>query len=269
MSDRRRRGIARAWLASAHGERGRRRRAGRRRRRTAPPASATSRPDVALVDVRMPPTYTDEGLRTVGEMPLEVPRDRRARALADASSPGRAPHRRATGASRLSDEGARRTRRTVARRVGSGSSGRLRRRSGRRRRAPWPRDADRSTRWTAWGRRAERVNLAPDHRRPLEPGHLQTLCADPRAVRDAHQRSLRQARARRGARGQSASPRSSHLPRSLSSDLGSRSDLRARRARRGRRTGAGTSRRGRVTGAGSQITGCCIRGSLGNAPAEC
>ena len=39
------------------------------------------KPDVAVVDVRMPPTHTDEGLRAAREIRAELPGDRRARAL--------------------------------------------------------------------------------------------------------------------------------------------------------------------------------------------
>ena len=40
------------------------------------------KPDVAIVDVRMPPTHTDEGLQAAVEIRERFPDDRRARALA-------------------------------------------------------------------------------------------------------------------------------------------------------------------------------------------
>ena len=40
-----------------------------------------SKPDVAIVDIRMPPTHTDEGLQAAARDPRALPRRRRARAL--------------------------------------------------------------------------------------------------------------------------------------------------------------------------------------------
>ena len=43
------------------------------------------KPDVAVVDIRMPPTHTDEGLRAAATIRERAPADRRARALASTS----------------------------------------------------------------------------------------------------------------------------------------------------------------------------------------
>ena len=56
--------------------------AGGRRRRAAARRSTRTSPDVAIVDVRMPPTHTDEGLRAALVIRAELPGHRRARALA-------------------------------------------------------------------------------------------------------------------------------------------------------------------------------------------
>ena len=50
--------------------------------RTCCARSRAHKPDVAIVDVRMPPTHTDEGLRAAADDPRALPADRRARALA-------------------------------------------------------------------------------------------------------------------------------------------------------------------------------------------
>ena len=92
------------------------------------------RPDVALVDVRMPPTHTDEGLRAAREIRAALSRDRRARPLATPRTRIRAAaHRREARPRRLPAEGARRTRRATARRDAPRRGGRMRRRSGSRR----------------------------------------------------------------------------------------------------------------------------------------
>ena len=63
-----------ASLAAARGDRGR---GGGRRRATSCCARSTStRPDAAIVDVRMPPTHTDEGLRAAHDDPRPPPADR-------------------------------------------------------------------------------------------------------------------------------------------------------------------------------------------------
>ena len=85
------------------------------------------KPDVAVVDVRMPPTHTDEGLRAAREIRAELPERRRARALpvrrgspTPASCWPRAPR------ARLPAQGPRRRRRRrltdAVRRVGGGGS---------------------------------------------------------------------------------------------------------------------------------------------------
>ena len=43
------------------------------------------KPDVAVTDVRMPPTHTDEGLRAAHEIRSELPGRRRARAVRSTS----------------------------------------------------------------------------------------------------------------------------------------------------------------------------------------
>ena len=53
----------------------------RRRRRCCAMCAAT-RPDAAIVDIRMPPTHTDEGLVAAQQDPRRAPRHRRARPLA-------------------------------------------------------------------------------------------------------------------------------------------------------------------------------------------
>ena len=75
------------------------------------------KPDVAVVDVRMPPTHTDEGLRAAHRDPRRAPRDRGARALPVRRGGLRA--RAAVGvdrAHRLPAQGPRRRRRHVHRR---------------------------------------------------------------------------------------------------------------------------------------------------------
>ena len=72
------------------------------------------RPDVALVDIRMPPTHTDEGLRAAREIRSRYPETAVARALAAPRARLRAAARRGEARGRrLPDEGARRPRGTA------------------------------------------------------------------------------------------------------------------------------------------------------------
>ena len=69
-----REGIARVLVEARLRDRGR----GKRRRRAACARSTGHKPDVAVVDIRMPPTGTDEGLRAANEIGERQPRRRRA-----------------------------------------------------------------------------------------------------------------------------------------------------------------------------------------------
>ena len=93
------------------------------------------KPDVAIVDVRMPPTHTDEGLRAAAEIRERVPGHRRARALAVRRGGLRAGaaelQRRGR---RLPAQGPRRRRRTLHRRGAARGGGRQRARPRGRRR---------------------------------------------------------------------------------------------------------------------------------------
>ena len=72
--DRRRRGAAaRGPDPPARGDRARRRRRGRRRPVAWSRPCVEHRPDVSIVDVRMPPSHTDEGLRAAVEARAKVP----------------------------------------------------------------------------------------------------------------------------------------------------------------------------------------------------
>ncbi len=96
-------------------------------------------PDIAIVDIRMPPTQTDEGIRAAREIRTQSPGYGRARPL-----PARRAHlrdraaRRERGRARLPAEGPRRRRRRVHLRRPPGRRRRLRARPARRRRARRP-----------------------------------------------------------------------------------------------------------------------------------
>ena len=72
-------------------------------------------PDVALVDIRMPPTHTDEGLRAAAQIRAEHP-DTAVLVLSQHLEPRYAPSidRGESQEGRLSAQGARRPRRTAA-----------------------------------------------------------------------------------------------------------------------------------------------------------
>ena len=102
-------------LLREHEHRGRR--AGRGRRRACCACVAGHKPDLAIVDVRMPPTFTDEGLRAALEAARAVPRARRSSSSPSTSSRSTPPsccsRRRRR---RLPAQGARRRRARVRRR---------------------------------------------------------------------------------------------------------------------------------------------------------
>ena len=95
------------------------------------------RPDVAIVDVRMPPTHTDEGLRAAHEIRSRYP-ETAVLVLSQHLEPEYALRLidEKTGTGRIPDEGTGGTSRGVARRVGTGRRGRVRRGQGHRRGAP-------------------------------------------------------------------------------------------------------------------------------------
>ena len=81
-----------------------------------------TRPDVAIVDIRMPPTHTDEGLVAADRIRAAHPNDRRARALAVPRLPLRAQAARAPpGACRLPAQGPRLRHRRPRRRAAAAS----------------------------------------------------------------------------------------------------------------------------------------------------
>ena len=88
----------------------------------AAPGPPRPRPDAAIVDIRMPPTHTDEGLVAAQRIRAEHPDDRRARALALRRAELRAaPARGAPRARRLPAQGARLRRRDPRRRAAPAS----------------------------------------------------------------------------------------------------------------------------------------------------
>ena len=74
-------------------------------------------PDVAIIDIRLPPTHQDEGLKAALEYPLLAPRCRRAGAVAvPRAGPGAEALRRLGGWRRIPPEGQDQRRRRVPRR---------------------------------------------------------------------------------------------------------------------------------------------------------
>ena len=109
---------------------------------------AMHKPDVAVVDIRMPPTHTDEGLRAAQGDPRALPGHRRARALAVRRAGLRdGAARRERRGRRLPAQGPRLGRGGVRRGRAPRRRGRLRARSRRRRaaRRPPPPATTRST----------------------------------------------------------------------------------------------------------------------------
>ena len=89
---------------------------------------ASYEPDVAIVDIRMPPTHTDEGFQAAMQIRAALPGHRRPRALAvRRARAGDAAALRVPGGRRLPAQGPRRRRRRVRERRAPG-----RRRAGRR-----------------------------------------------------------------------------------------------------------------------------------------
>ena len=153
---------------------------GRRRARTCCARSRAHRPDVAIVDVQMPPDRTDDGLRAAIAIRREHPGRRRARAVAVLRGALRAgPHRRRRRGRRLPAQGPRRRRRRVRRR----RPPRRRRRLGAR-----PRDRRAHGRPPAQGRSARRADAArargarADGRGQVQPGIAEALDVTPAAV---------------------------------------------------------------------------------------
>ena len=150
-------------------------------------------PDVAIVDIRMPPTHTDEGLRAAAEIRAAIPGHRRARPLAvrrgglrRSSFSPEAPRVSATSsriASPISSEfGA------AVRRVADGGS------------ALDPDGRQRAARPEAPARPARRDLAArargprADGRGPLEPGDRRSDVRDPARGREARDEHLHEAR---------------------------------------------------------------------------
>ena len=174
------------------------------------------RPDVAIVDVRMPPTHTDEGLRAAREIRARYP----GTAVLVLSQ-----HLELEYVLRLIEQKPERVGYLMKERVG---------------RVEQLLDAvhrvaagecvvdsaivERASRATPTGRSARGAHAAragdhrPDGRGPLEPGHLPHALAQPEDGRDAHQRRLRQARDQGGAGGQPPGARRSRLPQALRRD---------------------------------------------------
>ena len=155
-------------------------------------------PDVAIVDIRMPPTQTDEGIRAAREIRAKHP-DTGVLVLSQHVAHTYAVELLADSArgARLPAQGPRRRRRRVHRRRPPRRRGRLGARPARRRRARRPQPRRRPDR-AALAARARGARA--DGRGPLEPGDRAAalhLAARRREARDEHLHEAAASRPRR------------------------------------------------------------------------
>ena len=161
-------------------------------RRSCFAASSSTRPDVAIVDIKMPPTHTDEGLVAAQELRERHPdvgvlvlshylESRYAMRLLEEH-----PERR-----RVSAQGARFRRRRAGRRPASCARGRVRRRPDNRLAADVPTAGQRTARRA---HRARARGAGPDGRGPLQRGDLRAALPEPEDRGDPRTPDISQAR---------------------------------------------------------------------------
>ena len=172
------------------------------------------RPDVALVDIRMPPTHTDEGLRAAREIRASYA-DTAVVVLSQHLEPDyalRLIEESPEGVGYLMKERVGRVEQLVdaMQRVAAGEC--VDRPGGRRRVARQPPPCGSRRRAHA----ARAGDPRADGRGTLEPGHLQGTLAEPEDRRGAHPKRLREAGDHGSGRGQSPCPRRADLPEALS-----------------------------------------------------